>query len=95
MNSIVRIYSKNTSEIKSFLELFFSEKIFLEKTQFFWQQEFKNPVELADIVAAFIDNKDKYPQSNMWICLDKNVFINIRNNNYNLFIKYLFERYPY
>lgn len=95
MNSIVKIYSSNISEVQSFLGLFYLKNISLDKSNTYWQTTFANPVEISDVVAAFIDNKDKYPSSNMWVSLDKNVLINITEQNYNAFIKYLFERYPY
>ena len=31
----------------------------------------------------------------IWLCLDKDVFINITSQNGNEVIKYLFERFPY
>lgn len=95
MYSIVKIYSTNFDEITGFLEHFFSNKISISYNRPYWQKIYTNPVEIADIVAAFIDNKEKYPSSNMWVSLDKSTYINISSHNYNGFIKYLFERYPY
>lgn len=94
MNCTVKIYSENSEELFSFLEKFFSTKLTLNNISY-WEKSYQNPIEIADIVAAFIDNKANYPTSNMWVSLDKGVFINIKSDNYNSFIKYLFERYPY
>lgn len=94
MNCIVKLYSENSHEICNFLEDYFSYKIHL-KDKKYWQKYYQNPIELADIVAAFIDNKDKYDNTNMWVSIDNGVFINIKDDNYNYFIQYLFERYPY
>lgn len=94
MNSIVKIYSENPEELFSFLEKFFSKKPILNN-KLYWEKEYPNPIEIADIVAAFIDNKANFPTSNMWVSIDRGAFINIKEDNYNSFIKYLFERYPY
>lgn len=95
MNSIVRIYSSNFEELSSFLNSFWGNlpASFFDRT--YWQYQYENPIEIADIVAAFIDNKDNFLSCNMWVSLDKNTFINITDFNYNSFIKYLYERYPY
>ena len=95
MNSIVRIYSTDTDLLLSFLDSFYSYKIKKLPDKNYWQKNFDNPIEIADITAAFIDNIEKYCSCNLWISLDTNVFINITTSNYNNFIKYLFERYPY
>ena len=94
MDSIVKLYSEDLNEIYKFLTKFFSREITLDNKTY-WEKHYLNPIEIADIVAAFIDNKHKYSNTNMWVSLDTGVFINIKEDNYNLFIQYLFERYPY
>jgi len=59
-----------------------------------WEHEYTNPIEITDIIAAYIDNLDKY-KFTMWISLDSNVYISVTDKNANNLIKYLFERYPY
>ena len=59
-----------------------------------WEKRYYNSIEIADIIAAYIDNNNKY-KINMWISLDKDTFINVTNYNANEIIKYLYERYPY
>lgn len=95
MAAIVRIYSNNLSELSSFLSSFFENSIFSLTNEIYWEKKYSNPVEIADIIAAFIDNNDKYSSCNMWVSIDKDTFINISHHNYNFFIKYLYERYPY
>ena len=91
MGAIVNLYSKNNNEISRFLNNYSEEKVnnILE-----WKKEFKNPIEIADIIGVFIDNKEDY-DINMWISLDKDFFINVTDNNADQIIRYLFERYPY
>ena len=59
-----------------------------------WKKEYSNPIELAEIVGVFLDNMEDY-LIHMWVCLDKNVYININEQNGNEIIKYLYERFPY
>ena len=94
MSNIVRLYSTNSDELNIFLNKIYEFPIHL-KNSHYWENLYSNPIELADIVAVFIDNNDVYSHVNMWISIDSGVFINIRNDNYNSFIKYLYERYPY
>ena len=59
-----------------------------------WQKTYENPVEMAEILGVFIDNIDDY-KINMWICLDKDILINVTKNNVDELIRYLYERFPY
>ena len=93
MDAIVRLYSTKRNEINNFLNYFFNkqdEHINLLE----WEKKYQNPVEIADIIGTFIDNNDKY-SINMWISLDKGVFINVTDDNANEIIKYIYERYPW
>lgn len=93
MDVIVDLYSVNKFEIKRFLEKFFNKDIELSNN-LKWRKVYKNPVQAADIVGVFIDNKENF-NINMWISLDKNFYINITDYNADKIIRYLFERYPY
>ena len=55
---------------------------------------YKNPVEMADIIGVFIENKEAF-KINMWVSLDENVLINVSENNADKLIRYLYERFPY
>ena len=91
MSAIVNLYSKNDNEISRFLNSYYKEKT---SDTLEWKKEFKNPIEIADIIGVFIDNNENY-DINMWISLDKDFFINVTDNNADQIIRYLFERYPY
>lgn len=93
MNSVVSLYSMQNNEIKRFLDTFYEEDVKLENN-LEWKKNFENPIEITDIIGAFIDNNDKYKIA-MWISLDEGVFINITDDNADKIIRYLFERYPY
>lgn len=93
MNTVVKLYSEKKGEIKKFLESYYSKNFTLEN-DLLWSKNFLNPIEMAEIIGTFIENTDDF-QINMWISLDKDVFINITKSNANDIIKYLYERYPY
>lgn len=93
MIATVNIYSNKKGEVNKFLSHFYNTDFELENN-LKWEKEYANPIELAEIIGAFIDNLDEYIL-NMWICLDKNVYVNITNENADDIIKYLYERFPY
>ena len=93
MITFVSLYSEKKGEINRFLSKFYNTDIGLyENLQ--WEKEYKNPVEISELIGVYIDNIDEF-SINMFICLDKNVFINITERNGNNIIQYLFERFPY
>ena len=71
----VNLYSQKKGELNKFLSKFYNTnlEIYQELT---WKKEYSNPIELAEIVGVFLDNMEDY-LIHMWVCLDKNVYINI------------------
>lgn len=93
MDAIVRLYSVKRNEINRFLSDFFNDKSeYINLLE--WEKKYQNPVELTDIIGTFIDNNYKY-SINMWISLDKGLFINVTDENADKIIKYIYERYPW
>ncbi len=93
MKTTINFYSEVNGEIKKFLEQYYSKNINLENNLSF-QKEFENPIDMIDIISCFIDNNEKF-KINLWISLDKDVYICVTDNNINSLIKYIYERYPY
>lgn len=93
MEYTVKIYSETEGEIEKFLNLFYQNN-FEISNNLFWKKEFDDPTQIIDILSAFIDNKDKF-NANIWISLDKDIFICVTENNLNDLIKYIYERFPY
>lgn len=91
MNAIVKLYSTKSGEILKFLQ-HFSKDISSIDDDLLWQKNYENPIEIADIISALLENNYDI---NMWISLDKDVFINVTEHNADDIIRYLFERYPY
>ena len=89
----VRLQSKRKGELNKFLSKFYDTNLEIESENK-WLKEYKNPVEITDLIGVFIDNINKY-DIKMWVNLDKDIYIKISEQNANTVIKYLFERYPY
>ena len=89
----VKLRSRKKNELNKFLSNFYNTNMHISE-DLTWQHKYKNPIEISDIIGAFIDNFDNY-DIKMWICLDKNLYINVSESNGNEIIKYLFERFPY
>lgn len=94
MNSVVKLYSTTNGEILRFLKNFDSKTNYELKDDLLWEKEYENPLEMADIITALIENQEDY-KINIWISLDKDMLINVTKNNADDIIRYLFERYPY
>lgn len=94
MNTKVILFSSDINELNSFLSKFYNTNIELENSSLSWQKNFSNPIEMSELIAAFVDNINSF-NITMWISLDQNIFIRISSSNADTVIKYLFERYPY
>ena len=89
----VILFSYKDDDINNFLSKFYTSNVQIENTHSY-QKNFKNPVEMSEFIAVFVDNINDFDIT-MWISLDEDVFIKISPQNANTVIKYLFERYPY
>lgn len=98
MGTIVKLFSNEKGEIYKFLNRFYNKtniNVDEEKSSLLeWEKIYRNPIEMADIMGVFIDNKDDF-KINMWISLDKDVLVNVSENNVDELIRYLYERFPY
>jgi len=93
LKSNVSLYSPESGEINRFLSSFYNKKIQLPN-DLKYNISFENPVEMADLIAAYVENNDKF-KMNMWISLDKGVYINVTQYNVDRLIRYIYERFPY
>ena len=87
------LFSYKYGELNNFLSKFYTSNLGIDD-YLSWQKNFDNPIEMSELIAAFVDNINSF-ELNMWISLDENVFIKITSSNADTVIKYLFERYPY
>ena len=93
MEATVRLYSVKRNELNDFLREFYNDNSsYMNLTE--WEKKYRNPIELVDIIGTFIDNNDKYA-INMWVSLDKGLFLNVTDENADKIIRYIYERYPW
>ena len=59
-----------------------------------WNKEYNNPIEMVEIIGTYVDNIENF-SLNMWISLDKDIYLHVTEQNANDIIKYLYERFPY
>ena len=89
----VNLYSENSKEIENFLGSFYNSSFDINN-DLNWKHQYNNPIEITEIIGAFIDNSDDFKLT-MWVSLDKGVYIHVTDENADSLIKYLYERYPY
>ena len=87
------LLSNKKGELNKFLSNFYNTDLEIYNN-LKWEKESANPIELADIIGVFVDNHDDY-LLNMWLSLDKDIFVNITEDNADSIIRYLYERFPY
>ncbi len=93
MKSNISLYSSQDGEIDRFLSSFYNKKIELQN-KLKYNISFESPIEMLDMIGTFIENNDKY-KINMWVSLDKGVYINVTEHNADNLIRYIYERFPY
>ena len=93
LKASINLYSTENGEIQRFLSSFYNKKIELGN-DLKWNTEFENPIEISDMIGTFIENNDRY-KINMWISLDKGIYINVTDHNADKIIRYIYERFPY
>lgn len=95
MQAVVRLYSVLENEIRNFLVHFYGdENLEIGNELKEWQINYPNPIEIVDIIGAYIENFDSFKIS-MWVSLDEGVFIKVTEDNGDELIRYLYERFPY
>lgn len=95
MQAVVRLYSILPDEIKRFLCEFYGNSNFdIKNISKQWQKEYPNPIEIVDIIGAYIENIEDFNLT-MWVSLDSGVFIKVTPDNADELIRYLYERFPY
>lgn len=95
MQAVVRLYSILSGEIKRFLFHFYGNENFdIDENLKEWQMDYPNPIEIVDIIGAYIENFEEFNLS-MWVSLDEGVLIKVTEDNGDELIRYLYERFPY
>ena len=92
INYSVNLFSESSKDLEKFLSLFYKHTINLNQS-LMYEVFYENPIEMIELISTAIDNNDKF-NIGIWISIDKDIFINITENNLDKIIRYLFERYP-
>ena len=89
----VNLFSEKEGEVNKFLSHFYNTNLDLDSA-LKWNKEYNNPVEMVEIIGTYVDNIENF-SLNMWISLDKDIYLHVTEQNANDIIKYLYERFPY
>ena len=84
MLATVKLQSKKKGELNKFLSEYYNTNLEIED-HFKWEKKYENPIEITDIIGAFVDNSDHF-DIKMWISLDKDIFVKISEQNANVII---------
>lgn len=89
----VNLFSEKKGEVNKFLSHFYNTNLDLDSA-LKWNKEYNNPIEMVEIIGTYVDNIENF-SLNMWISLDKDIYLHVTEQNANDIIKYLYERFPY
>ena len=89
----VNLFSEKEGEVNKFLSHFYNTNLDLDSA-LKWNKEYNNPIEMVEIIGTYVDNIVNF-SLNMWISLDKDIYLHVTEQNANDIIKYLYERFPY
>ena len=89
----ISLISEEYNVINSFLELFFDNKITVDKDTYEWDYCLKNNLDSINLISSLMDNKELYPSLTLWISFDPNLFIKVKDDNYESIIQYIANRY--
>lgn len=89
----VSLVSDKNNAINNFLASFFDNKISTDSDTYEWDYSLTNNLDSIDLISCLMDNIDSYPSINLWISFDPNLFIRVKEDNYEKIIKYIANRY--
>ena len=89
----ISLVSDKNNVINKFLTSFFDNKITTDNDTYEWDYSLKNDLESIDLISCLMDNIDIYPSLDLWISFDPNLFIKVKEDNYENLIKYIANRY--
>ena len=89
----ISLVSEQNNVINNFLTNFFDNKITADADTYEWDYSLQNNLESIDLISCLMDNIDLYPSLNLWISFDPNLFIKVKEDNYEKIIKYIANRY--
>lgn len=88
----LNLVSEKNNIINDFLTSFFEKEMLTDNTTKEWSYVLPDPLNSIELISALIDNYSEEDVS-CWISFDTNVFIKVKNENYNEIIKYILNRF--
>lgn len=92
MSVTINLTSEKENIISNFLNTFFEKDMLADSNTCEWSYVLKDPLDAINIISAVMDNSLEGDLC-IWVSFDPNVFIKVKNNNYNEIIRYILERF--
>lgn len=89
----ISLVSEQNNAINNFLTNFFDNKITADADTYEWDYSLCNNLDSINLISCLMDNIDLYPSINLWVSFDPNLFIKVKEDNYEKIIKYIANRY--
>ena len=93
MSINISLVSEKNNAINDFLANFFDRKFTTDADTYEWDYSLKNDLDSINLISCLMDNIDLYSSINLWISFDPNLFIKVKEDNYEKIIKYIANRY--
>lgn len=87
-NITVTLVTNKQNEIKRFIDMFYNKNSEITKTTFRWNCICKNLIDTLDILAALMDNKEKY-DIECFVGLNRDTTIKITPKNFEIYVRYV------
>ena len=62
MHAIVKLQSHKPGELNEFLSEYYDTNLEIDKN-LRWQKKYENPIEITDLIAAYIDNQENFDKN--------------------------------
>lgn len=89
----ISLASDEKNVINKFISNFFDNKITTDEDTLEWHYSLKNNLDSINIISSLMDNIETYPSLTLWVSFDPELFIKIKEDNFEKIIKYIADRY--
>lgn len=88
----INLISESGSTINTFLNKYFEKDMMTDDETYEWSYTLQNPLDAINLISSIMDN-NLSENITPWISFDENVFVKVKNDNYNDIIKYILQRF--
>jgi len=92
MSVTINLISEQENLINTFLTKYFEKDMMTDNETLEWSYTLPNPLDAATIIGSLMDS-NLSEAITPWISFDENVFVKVKEDNYNDIIKYIFQRF--